>query len=298
MVGTARPFIRVRHDIDPDQVSGVLVHEWLFSAPRIALVLISHVGPLGGWADARRLGEFRRGLLRAANATPMWLLTNGFNTGIAKEVGDAVSHELRRRQALRCHKHPNRTRATLPPLRLLGIVREDMLAGAELLDGRATGPDEGKYELNPDHSNYVLVRDDTVNRTGSTQFVMRPRAEVHQALLTSKVYLPSRVTARPSAAEHFSPKCPTSASGGDKESGGGGAELPLIALLVSGGEGCARLVLEHLKRQLPVVVFEGSGGLADLLAFAYREVQRRHVLMHTMHALGSYCARRIGGQRD
>lgn len=256
-----RPFIRVRHDIDPDQVSGVLVHEWLFSAPRIALVLISHVGPLGSWADARRLDEFRRGLLRAANATPMWLFTNGFNTGLAKEVGDAVSHELRRRQALRCHKHPNRTRATLPPLRLLGIVREDMLANADLLDGRQTEvqienegnrPDESKYELNPDHSNYLLVRDDTVNRTGLNHFVLR----LEQRLIKLS-----------------DQQGPTSASG-EKESGGV-AELPLIALLVSGGEGCARLVLEHLKRQLPVVVFEGSGGLADLLAFAYREVQRR-----------------------
>ncbi|KAL1458839.1 hypothetical protein MTO96_043426, partial [Rhipicephalus appendiculatus] len=156
--------------------------EWLFSAPRIALVLISHVGPLGDWADARRLEGFRRGLLRAANATPMWLLTNGFNTGLAKLVGDAVSHELRRRQALRCHKHPNRTRATLPPLRLLGIVREDMLVNADLLDGRQADvqienegnrPDEGKFELNPDHSNYVLVRDETVNRTGLNHFVLR-----------------------------------------------------------------------------------------------------------------------------
>ncbi|XP_037570265.1 LOW QUALITY PROTEIN: transient receptor potential channel-like [Dermacentor silvarum] len=258
----ARPYIRVRHDIDPDQVSGVLVQEWLFSAPRIALVLISHVGPLGDWADARRLEGFRRGLLRAANATPMWLLTNGFNTGLAKLVGDAVSHELRRRQALRCHKHPNRTRATLPPLRLVGIVREDMLVNADLLDGRQADvqienegnrPEEGKFELNPDHSNYVLVRDETVNRTGLNHFVLR----LEQRLI------------------NLSDQAPTAASSGGGEKEGGGAELPLIALLVSGGDGCARLVLEHLKRQLPVVVFEGSGGLADLLAFAYRESQRR-----------------------
>lgn len=51
--------------------------------------------------------------------------------------------------------------------------------------------------------------------------------------------------------------------------------VPLVSLLVCGGIGCLRLCLDHLRRQLPLLVLEGSGGLADLLAFAYRQVQRR-----------------------
>ncbi|KAG8179377.1 hypothetical protein JTE90_012073 [Oedothorax gibbosus] len=52
-------------------------------------------------------------------------------------------------------------------------------------------------------------------------------------------------------------------------------EIPVVSLLIQGGYECARLILDHLKRQLPVVCVRGSGGLADLLAYAYYEVSER-----------------------
>lgn len=52
-------------------------------------------------------------------------------------------------------------------------------------------------------------------------------------------------------------------------------EIPVVALVIQGGYDCARLVLECLKKQFPVVVLKGSGGLADLLAYAYMELSHR-----------------------
>lgn len=52
-------------------------------------------------------------------------------------------------------------------------------------------------------------------------------------------------------------------------------EIPVVALLIQGGFDCARLILDHLKKNLPVVVVRGSGGLADLLAYAFYEVSER-----------------------
>ncbi|KAL1439175.1 hypothetical protein MTO96_047391 [Rhipicephalus appendiculatus] len=57
------------------------------------------------------------------------------------------------------------------------------------------------------------------------------------------------------------------------------AEIPLIAIVCQGGTGCNKMVLEHIKKQLPVLVIQGSGGVADLLALAYNEIDRRGVIM-------------------
>ncbi len=62
-------------------------------------------------------------------------------------------------------------------------------------------------------------------------------------------------------------------------------EIPVVSIVIQGGYDCARLVLDHLKRRNPVVVLRGSGGLADLLAFAYLEMQQRcRDLMNTWDA--------------
>ncbi|KAM7303896.1 transient receptor potential cation channel subfamily M member 7 isoform X1 [Ixodes scapularis] len=245
-----RPFLCASHDLPPDQVAGVLGHEWCLALPRIALVLLTNVAPLGSALPRRVIDALRRGIIKAANTTEMWILTHGLNVGLAKEVGDAVGAELGRRQAQRCPRHPSRSGAALPPLTLLGVVRDDLLAHADLFDGRqaevhieneGNRPEESKYELNPDHSHFLLVRDDTVNKTGLNYFLIR--LEQHLASL---------------------------AESPDRED-----SVPLVSLLVCGGIGCLRLCLDHLRRQLPLLVLEGSGGLADLLAFAYRQVQRR-----------------------
>lgn len=52
-------------------------------------------------------------------------------------------------------------------------------------------------------------------------------------------------------------------------------EIPVVSIVIQGGYECARLVLDCLKRQFPVVVLRGSGGLADLLAYAYVELKQR-----------------------
>lgn len=51
--------------------------------------------------------------------------------------------------------------------------------------------------------------------------------------------------------------------------------IPVVCIVIRGGYNCARLVLENLKRHNPVIVFRGTGGFADLLAFAFVEMQTR-----------------------
>uniref|UniRef100_A0A1W7RAU8 Protein ced-11 n=1 Tax=Hadrurus spadix TaxID=141984 RepID=A0A1W7RAU8_9SCOR len=263
----ARPFIRVTHDINMEDVANVMTSNWEIGHPRIVLVLISNAVSLGGWKNSRQLENFKKGLIKAANTTDMWILTHGTNIGIVKVIGDAVQEELLRRQALRCHKHPHQTNVRLPKLRLIGIAREDLISYSDMFDGRTTrveienegnNPDEGKFELNADHSHYIIVKDSTINKTGIHYFLLR----LEQYLVAaSEAQISSNETAVDGSSQE---QCPL-----------GGVEIPVVALLVQGGYNCARLVLDHLKKRLPVVVIRGSGGFADLLAYAYYEVEQR-----------------------
>ncbi|XP_064474206.1 transient receptor potential cation channel subfamily M member 2-like isoform X2 [Ornithodoros turicata] len=259
-----RPFVCLRHDINPAEVTrDVMQSSWHMNLPSFVLLVVSHSGPLSQWTPTRQLDNFKQGLIKAANTTDMWIVTNGLNLGMSKEIGDAVRLELLRRRALRCHKHPSRNRARVPPLTLVGIVREDTLMYAHCLDGRQSvvqlenegnRPEENKFELNPDHSHYIVVRDDTVNRTGLGYFTLKLEQSMATDLTTDS-YGTSKAT--------------------EASMDGLPVELPLLSLLVAGDITCVRFLHDHLKRQMPLVVLEGSGGLADLLAFAYHQVQRR-----------------------
>ncbi|XP_042900024.1 transient receptor potential cation channel subfamily M member-like 2 isoform X2 [Parasteatoda tepidariorum] len=261
-----RPFLRASHDANMEYVANILHREWKIKSPRIVLVVVSNVAPLHTWTNKRQLEHFQAGLIKAANTTEMWIFTQGVNIGITKVIGDAVHNELLRRQALRCHKHPNMSGPSLPPLTLVGVTREDLLTYGDMLDGRVSRVEienegnkleENKFELNPDHSHFIVVRDSTINKTGINHFLMKL-----EHYLASSESLHCDINA--STPRKHPDVCSLSTN-----------EIPVVALLVQGGFDCARLILEHLKKHLPVVCVRGSGGLADLLAYAYYEVSER-----------------------
>ncbi|XP_035207047.1 transient receptor potential cation channel subfamily M member-like 2 isoform X2 [Stegodyphus dumicola] len=261
-----RPFLRASHDANMEYVASVLHREWKIKSPRIVLVVVSNVAPLHTWKNKRQLEHLQAGLIKAANTTEMWIFTQGTNTGITKIIGDAVHNELLRRQALLCHKHPNQSGPALPPLTLVGVTREDMIVYGDMLDGRAqrveienegNHPEENKYELNPDHSHFIIVRDNTINKTGINHFILK--LEQYLSSADSIQCDIDAITPR-----RHADVCSLSIN-----------EIPVVALLIQGGYECARLILEHLKKHLPVVVVRGSGGLADLLAYAYYEISER-----------------------
>ncbi|OTF77807.1 hypothetical protein BLA29_000632 [Euroglyphus maynei] len=51
--------------------------------------------------------------------------------------------------------------------------------------------------------------------------------------------------------------------------------IPVVCLVIQGDYQCAKLVLDNIRRRNPVIVLRGSGGFADLLSYAYIEMQHR-----------------------
>nr|XP_042901467.1 transient receptor potential cation channel subfamily M member 2 [Parasteatoda tepidariorum] len=259
-----RPFLKVNHDASMEDTGHVLTQEWKLETPRIVLVVMSNAAPLTNWTNTRQIKNFQKGLIRATNTTEMWILTNGINVGVSKIIGDAVQEEINRRnskghfQKLHCAKKNPSSKIVL-----IGVAREDLLNHGESFDGKSrrieienegNRVEEQKFDLNPDHSHFLIVKDSTISKTGINYFLLRL-----QQYLATALEQP-----RNSASAYRINRCTL-----------GIMEIPVVAVLFQGGTDCARLALDHLKKHLPLVVMKGSGGLADILGFAYGEITQR-----------------------
>lgn len=195
----------------------------------------------------------------------------------------------------------------------MGLSREDLLLGWERYANsesadvnvqiEANKPEEQRFELNPDHTHYIIVRDDTIHRTGINQFTLRFERSVmlvnyhrdsdniHCARSEEEIkrslnegfLLFFRVLAALGSRKNA--KEDLDANGHAKAKRQPSAitmQLPLMAILIQGDTNSAKFIFDRLQKELPILVLEGTGGLADLIAFVYDEVQRRYVAIRRL----------------
>ncbi|GBN99987.1 hypothetical protein AVEN_257789-1, partial [Araneus ventricosus] len=175
-----RPYLRLNHDAGMEDTGHVL-QEWKLGTPRIVLVVMSNVSPLSQWTNTRQIKNFQKGLISATNTTDMWILTNGINVGVTKIIGDAVHEEINRRNS-KNHFQKNHQSDPNSRIVVIGVARQDLLNHGESFDGssqRVEIENEGnkieeqKFDLNPDHTHFLVVKDGTINKTGINYFLLR-----------------------------------------------------------------------------------------------------------------------------
>ena len=66
---------------------------WNMKSPQIIIPIITGLSNFKNWKNRKLEEQFRRGIVKAANKTEMWFITNGINGGIAAMVGDAFNEE-------------------------------------------------------------------------------------------------------------------------------------------------------------------------------------------------------------
>ncbi|RWS26931.1 protein ced-11-like protein [Leptotrombidium deliense] len=267
------PFLKVNHDVHVEDVASAMYHYWGMPPPRIVSLIISNVDSLREWTSVRQRISFQKGLMKAANTTNMWIFTNGANIGASKIIGDAVEQEVKQKQSLFSSSSTSSTlgASVAPQLNIVGVIREDMLKYADALtmDSKVTienlgnSPEEGKYELNANHTHFLVVKDNSINKTGINMFILRIMQFLSMigGIEFGKEALENEKLAKIRDVPDI---CSLN-----------NMEIPVVCIVIQGGYDCARLVLDCLKRQFPVVVLRGSGGLADLLAYAYMEIKQR-----------------------
>ncbi|XP_050403200.2 transient receptor potential cation channel subfamily M member 3 isoform X3 [Patella vulgata] len=220
-------------DTKPEQVLQLLQKNWGLDLPKLLITV--HGGILNFDIQPKLKRVFRKGLLKAAKTTGAWIVTGGTNTGVTRHVGDAISD--------RTTKAKNKVVA-------IGIAPWGVVENREDLIGRdivvpyhcVSSGKSNSAVLNSNHSYFMLVDNGTVGKYGGDILY---RKKLEKFICQQKI-------------------CITS--------GFKGRGVPVICVVLEGGANTIRSVLEYVTDTppVPVVVCDGSGRAADLLAFSHK----------------------------
>uniref|UniRef100_A0A8C5PFR9 Transient receptor potential cation channel subfamily M member 6 n=1 Tax=Leptobrachium leishanense TaxID=445787 RepID=A0A8C5PFR9_9ANUR len=223
-------YIRTSYDTMMDQLLHLMIKEWQMELPK--LVISVHGGIQNFKLPSKVKQVFSKGLVKAAETTGAWILTEGINTGVSKHVGNALkgyaSQHLRKICAI-----------GIPPWG--AIENQKDLVGKDVVCLYQTlgNPLSKLTSLNSMHSHFLLADDGTVGKYGN-EMKLRRNLEVFISL--QKIH--TRM----------------------------GQGVPVVGLVVEGGPNVILMVWEYVKctPPVPVVVCEGTGRAADILAFAHK----------------------------
>ncbi|XP_041420213.1 transient receptor potential cation channel subfamily M member 6 isoform X2 [Xenopus laevis] len=223
-------YIRISYDTELDLLMHLMIKEWQMELPK--LVISVHGGIQNFKLPSKVKQVFGKGLVKAAETTGAWILTEGINTGASKHVGDALkahaSQHLRKICAI-----------GIPPW---GVIENQQdLIGKDVVCLYQTliNPMSKLTSLNSMHSHFVMVDDGTVGKYGNE---MKFRRNLEEFISLQKIH--TRM----------------------------GQGVPVVGLIVEGGPNVILMVWEYVRSSppVPVVVCEGTGRAADILAFTHK----------------------------
>ncbi|XP_052579010.1 transient receptor potential cation channel subfamily M member 7 isoform X3 [Peromyscus californicus insignis] len=226
-------YVRLSYDTKPEIILQLLLKEWQMELPK--LVISVHGGMQKFELHPRIKQLLGKGLIKAAVTTGAWILTGGVNTGVAKHVGDALKEHASRSSRKIC------TIGIAP----WGVIenRND-LVGRDVVAPYQTllNPLSKLNVLNNLHSHFILVDDGTVGKYGAE---VRLRRDLEKTINQQRIH--ARI----------------------------GQGVPVVALIFEGGPNVILTVLEYLQESppVPVVVCEGTGRAADLLAYIHKQTE-------------------------
>ncbi|XP_032807275.1 transient receptor potential cation channel subfamily M member 7-like isoform X2 [Petromyzon marinus] len=236
-------YARVSYDSRPDLLLQLMVKEWQMELPRL---LISVHGGLQNFELHPKLKQvFSKGLIKAALTTGAWIFTGGVNTGVVNHVGNALKEHASRSS----HKICTIGIAPWGVIENRGdLVGQDVVSPYQTL----SNPLSKLNLLNSLHSHFILVDDGTVGKYGA-EAQLRRELEKHIAL--QKIH--TRM----------------------------GQGVPVVGLVAEGGPNVIVTVLEYLLEEppVPVVVCEGTGRAADILAFLHKNTDDTGELCDGLH---------------
>ncbi|RVE51394.1 hypothetical protein evm_003949 [Chilo suppressalis] len=227
---TKAQYVRLSHDTRPELIVQLLTREWQLDRPKL---LITIQGGKANFDLQPKLKKvLRKGLLKAAKTTGAWIFTGGTNTGVTRQVGDALQLERSQRAGR---------------VVSIGIAPWGIVEGASELIGKGrdvpyhaiASPRSKLAVLNNRHAYFLLVDNGSVGRYGA-EIVLRRKLEKYIAAQKLHPYTHS--------------------------------STPVVCLVIEGGTNTVRAVLEYVTDTppVPVVVCDGSGRAADLIAFVHK----------------------------
>ncbi|XP_023245943.1 transient receptor potential cation channel trpm [Copidosoma floridanum] len=227
---TKAQYVRLAHDTKPEPIVQLLCREWNLGLPKLLITV--HGGRSNFELQPTLKKVLRKGLLKAAKTTGAWIFTGGTNTGVTRQVGDALLLERSQRQG-------RVVSIGIAPWGILEKSHELIGRGREIPYDSLASPWSKFAVLNNRHAYFLLVDNGTGGRYGA-EIVLRRKLEKHISNLKLQPYTHS--------------------------------SIPVVALVIEGGTNTIRSVLEYVTDEppVPVVVCDGSGRAADLIAFMHK----------------------------
>uniref|UniRef100_A0A665TJS9 Transient receptor potential cation channel, subfamily M, member 5 n=1 Tax=Echeneis naucrates TaxID=173247 RepID=A0A665TJS9_ECHNA len=225
---TRGKFVRVCSSTDPVLIYQMLTEDWGLAPPHLVVALVGgdELAQMKPWLR----DTLRKGLVKAAQSTGAWILTNGLRFGITKHLGQAV------------RDHSLASTSSKVRVVAIGIAPWNMIHNREaLLTAKVDEPAAYKpqdlphgsvYSLDSHHSHFVLVEEDP-NKPGATS-EMRVKLLKHISL--------------------------------QRTGYGGSFEIPVLCLLVHGEPKVLKVkFISCIGNSTPWLILAGSGGVADIL---------------------------------
>nr|XP_033782640.1 transient receptor potential cation channel subfamily M member 6 isoform X3 [Geotrypetes seraphini] len=223
-------YIRISYDTKLDQLLHLMVKEWQMELPK--LVISVHGGIQSFKLPSKVKQVFSKGLVKAAETTGAWIVTEGINTGISKHVGNAL-------KAHACHCPRKICAIGIPPWGVIENQKDLIGKDVVCLYQTLGNPLSKLTTLNSMHSHFLLADDGTVGKYGNEK---KLRRNLEKYISQQKIH--TRM----------------------------GQGVPVVGLVVEGGPNVILTVWEYMKETppVPVVVCEGTGRAADILAFTHK----------------------------
>ncbi|XP_039214703.1 transient receptor potential cation channel subfamily M member 7 isoform X2 [Crotalus tigris] len=226
-------YVRLSYDTRPEVILQLMLKEWQLELPKL---LISVHGGMQKFELHPRIKQLLgKGLIKAAVTTGAWIITGGVNTGVAKHVGDALKEHA---------SQSSRKICTIGRAPWGVIENRNDLVGKDVVAPYQTllNPLSKLNVLNNLHSHFILVDDGTVGKYGAEE---KLRRELEKTISQQRIH--ARI----------------------------GQGVPVVALIFEGGPNVVLTVLEYLQQSppVPVVVCEGTGRAADILAYVYKQTE-------------------------
>ncbi|CAG0904044.1 unnamed protein product, partial [Darwinula stevensoni] len=249
--GTSKPakYVRLADTADMEDVKKLLIDHWKLFDPAMPNLVISIMGGAKNFKlDGKKKDTFNDGLIKAAKSTHAWLLAGGQNLGCSRSVGEAI-----RENQFIVTKRDRMVRA----IHAIGICSWGYVEGNTFLMNENNINDPGtafnhvKYKasnsvktgfpvsLHPDYTHFLLVDDGFRNFNSKGASELRTRLEGY---IQDPKFM----------------------------------GIPLVGLLLEGGIESIEDISRRIKKKIPIVLLEGTGRAADILAYAYNHYTTTH----------------------
>ena len=238
-------------DTKPQSIIKLFKAYWQLELPK--LIISVHGGIANFGLQPKLKQAIERGLIKVANTSQIWIITAGTDTGVVKHIGDI----------LREYFPKSRNNIIAIGITPWGVVSErDTLIGSGIevpyyANQRVIN---GGFNLNNCHSYFLLVDDGTIGKYGC-EISFRRRLERFLSRHKSEIFVDFDL--RPKIVD---------VTIEEKITLHNHHTIPLVCLVIEGGTNTIQTVLinVHDKPPVPVVVCDGSGRAADLIAFAHK----------------------------